>query len=1192
MNIQNLFERDIFRAINGVVKADQLDESSVWQELDEFVVTRETDKHLRDFFEKYIKAIRSPHSPDVANSNGVWVSGFFGSGKSHFIKVLSYLLHNESHQQNGITKNAVDFFESKIQDAIVLGDIKRAVAAKTDVILFNIDSKANHRDGRDAILAVLLKVLNERQGFSGDHPHIAHLERHLTAQGKYDAFQAAFHDETGFDWTAERDAYLFHQDGIAGALARVLNQSQESALKLTENIEQSFALTVENFCKWVKEYLDERGPTHRIIFLIDEVGQFIGNDSPMMLKLQTITEELGTICRGRAWIVVTSQEDIDAILGEMQKSKANDFSKIQGRFSTRLSLSSANVDEVIQSRLLSKRPEVVAELEAIFRDKGDILRNQLTFTNCGMTLRPYRDATDFVKNYPFAPYQFQLVQKIFESIRKVGATGLHLSRGERSILDAFQSAGKAIAGESLGVLVPLYRFYPAIDSFLDTAVKRTIDQAGDNPSLEAFDVLLLKTLFLIRYVEELKGNVDNLVTFCLDQIDADRLALRRKIEESLVRLEKETLINRNGDIYFFLTNEERDVSREIKSVELGSDEEGRQLAAFLFEEILKDQRKYRFPVNKMDFQFNRICDGKPRGNQYEGALWFTVISPLNDEYGMFNQARCVLTSSENHGQVLVKLGDDRTLGRELRTYLQTETYIRVKNDGALPESTRRIFKDFGDENQQRKNRLTALIRELFLSAEFYVAGQAFKPKTASPETVLNEAFDYLVRNTFTKMPFLAFIKTTDEERAREIKAIVRTTDVAQLTLGLDIPEANPQAMNDVREYIRMASSLNKQIVLKEMAEKKFALRPYGWPELELMILLARLLVLAEISLVMDGAVVPLEKAAEVLTASNKWGKTQVVQRRSADPKTLQAARTLGKELFAETGPESEDGLTTFLKTKLADRQRALNGFKPLADTGNYPGKKTIDESLTLVNRLAGEADNLKFIERFLVAKDDLLDFADDYHDLEQFYRHQRQAWERLQKSYTGFELNQLELDRDPEAANALLRMKDILAMPVPYGALQEVESLISKVTAVNDQLLAARREQAITHITALETQLEPEFERARADAALKAQCLKPLTDFKHLAKTGVLLAHISQTQTEADKAFHIALEKLAEHASRAIVTDTAAPPPVVKKPRVVTPAKLAAKAYLETSEDVTEFLERLKAELDQAIANNERIQIR
>ena len=136
------------------------------------------------------------------------------------------------------------------------------------------------------------------------------------------------------------------------------------------------------------------------------------------------------------------------------------------------------------------------------------------------------------------------------------------------MLDAFQSAAKTVAINEVGVLVPLYDFYPSIESFLDTAVKKTIDQAETNPSLEPFDIHLLQVLFLIRYVEEMKGNVDNLVTLCMDQIDADRLALRRKIEESLGRLEKETLISRNGDIYFFLTNEERDINKEIKAVEL------------------------------------------------------------------------------------------------------------------------------------------------------------------------------------------------------------------------------------------------------------------------------------------------------------------------------------------------------------------------------------------------------------------------------------------------------------------------------------------------------------------------------------------------------------------------------------------------------------------------------------------------
>ena len=372
----------------------------------------------------------------------------------------------ESHSFEGKTKKSVEFFEGKIKDPMLLGDIKRAVASNTDVMLFNIDSKASHKEGRDAILQVFLKVLNELQGYSPDHPHIAHMERHLDEKGKFQAFKDAFHAATQMDWVKERDAYEFNRDEVVQAFSEATSQSKESSAKWIDNAESNFSLTIESFCKWVKEYLDKKGPNHRLIFLVDEVGQFIGGDSHLMLNLQTITEELGVTCKGRAWVVVTSQEDIDAVLGEMKTARGNDFSKIQVRFRTRLSLSSANVDEVIQSRLLEKTDAAVPELKALFSSKGDIVKNQLTFTNVGMTFKSFKDADDFVRNYPFAPYQFQLMQKVFEAIRRAGATGLHLSRGERSILDAFQSAAKAVGlsetaipGAAVPVL-PFHREFP------------------------------------------------------------------------------------------------------------------------------------------------------------------------------------------------------------------------------------------------------------------------------------------------------------------------------------------------------------------------------------------------------------------------------------------------------------------------------------------------------------------------------------------------------------------------------------------------------------------------------------------------------------------------------------------------------------------------------------------------------------
>ncbi|MBX3319023.1 MAG: BREX system P-loop protein BrxC [Nitrospira sp.] len=1193
MNIQNLFERDLFRPINGVVKADQLDESSVWQELDEFVVTRELDQHLRSFFSTYGDAIQHPQDPDVAGKIGVWVSGFFGSGKSHFIKVLSYLLQNKIHTYQGQSKRAVEFFERKIKDAMLFGDIKRAVASNTDVILFNIDSKADHRIGRDAILAVFLKVLNEMQGYCGDHPQIAHLERHLEGRGKLAQFHDAFRKATGSEWTADRDAYHFHRDEIVKALGETLKMSKESAEKWVDGAEGSFALTVENLCKWVKGYLDSKGEGHRLIFLVDEVGQFIGTDSHLMLNLQTITEELGTICKGRAWVVVTSQEDIDAVLGEMKQSKANDFSKIQGRFRTRLSLSSANVDEVIQSRLLAKREEVKTDLQELFLKKGDILKNQLTFTNCGMTFKNVKDGEDFVQNYPFVPYQFQLVQKIFEAIRRAGATGLHLSRGERSILDAVQSAGKQVALEEVGILVPLYRFYPSIESFLDTVVKKTIHQAKDNPSLEhPFDISLLQVLFLIRYVEEIKGNVDNLVTLCITEIDADRLALRRKIEGSLQRLEKETLINRSGDLYFFLTNEERDINREIKNVDLSSGEEAKLLGELIYNDVLKEQRKHRHAENKMDFAFNRFCDLVPVGNRLDGVLQVSVITPLNDEYELYNNAKCMLDSSPEGGSILVRLGNDETLGRELRTYLQTEKYVRHKNDGTLPESAKRILQGLSGNNQDRRARLVTLLGEMFAGADFYAAGQPLKLKASTPLAALDESLGYLVKNTFNKMGYL---KRLSLEPLKEIQTIIRSNDIVQQTLSLATEEGNKQAIDDLRNYVALMSSANKQIVLQDMIDKRYSLRPYGWPEDEVVMLIARLMVLGEVSLMMDGTPVPLDKTYDAITAPAKRRKIVILKRQTTDPKAIQDARTLGKELFHEMGTDGEDALFAFLQNKLKSWQSSLMSYRPLAETGDYPGRDQIEAGLLAVKKLLASDNSYKFIQQLNEQKNELLDFADHFTHLEQFYEHQKPTWERLRKAYARFQRNRLELERDAQAGVALKRMQQILNASSPYSLIKETEGLIATVSTVNSALVAAARQQALAKIDVHLVTVTRDIEAAKGDAGLRAACMRPLEELKGAVQSEESLAHITQIETEALKEFDLATSRIEEFVRKATERPKEKgeqPKPVLKKKRVVVPAKLVASPYLETQAEVEAFLTTLRSELEQALTKDERIEIR
>lgn len=1226
MNIKELFYKPLDRAINGVVKADQDDNATVYQELDEYVVTNELEKHFRDFFQSYGTDLSDP---SIANRVGVWISGFFGSGKSHFLKTLSYILANKvARDAEGNERSAAEFFdESKIRDAFIRADIGKAVSHHADVILFNIDSKASSNDDGNPILNVFLRVFNEYQGFSADHPHIAHMERHLSQKGVYERFKQAFEESSGMSWLEERDGYQFYQDDVETAISQALNLSAEAAHKWFEDSEQTFSVSVENFCQWVKEYLDSKGPQQRILFLVDEVGQFIGSDTRLMLTLQTITENLGTICKGRAWIIVTSQADIDAVLGEMSSSKANDFSKIAGRFKTRLSLSSSNTDEVIQKRLLRKTPEAEALLRSVFEQKGDILKNQITFDRSGPTLKNYEGPDSFIHNYPFAPYHFQLVQKVFEEIRKVGATGAHLAYGERSMLDAFQMAANAIATDEVGALVPFHRFYTSVEGFLDTAVKRTIDQAGQNKTLDGFDVQMLRTLFMIRYVDIIKGTLDNLVTLSIEKIDEDKLALRKRIEESLQRLEKESLITRNGDEFLFLTNEERDITRKIKATDLAASEENKELANLIFKDLLRDQNKYRHQANKMDYQIGRFLDSHSLDGKYESDLKVEIISPLDTEYNLYTEAYCIGKSTQAEGQVLFKLADDKQFFNELRTWLKTNKFIRLNDDGTQSDISR-ILADRGRENQERKKRLRVRVEEMLLDAESYALGQHLQLSSSSPTTKLDEACRYLLENTYTK---LSYLQVYQQDAWRELNAVLTVDDMAQLGLSLNGGQTNPKALQEVEQYIALRATGTERILVSDVVDR-FAKRPYGWPDAEILLLVGQLAAMGRISLQLNGGSLQLKEAFEPLQNSRRRRDVSIIKKRQTDDQVLKQARQLTQDLFSAMGPATEKELFEFylqhFKTWLAN----FKSYKSKTDVGQFPGKKVIEKSILTLERLLANRDSFDFFKAVVENKDDYLDLEEDYRDIHEFFSNQMPSWQQLQQALRHFEKNKQALGSDDVAKKALSELHRISTTESPYGLLNKVADLVRTVESVNEQLLTEKRNQAIEHIDDKIKQLEAEIKNSGiATAELSNKLLRPLQLLKAdiEVETSLSTIYMLQTQTavecfdealyELEREVQAEIQRQAKAAQLAqskaeSVTNTATtsspatsepaaspvqpaiavvpPKPVVEVDVASIYSKTSSSVYLETEESVDQFVDALKAELKKIVGDKKRVRIR
>jgi hypothetical protein len=1203
MKIRDLFTKPIDRPINGVIKADQRDAESIWQELDEYVVTKQLTEYFRRFFDAFLAAADNPKDPVLSARMAVWVSGSFGSGKSHFIKILSYLLENIEavNPKDGSTKRAAQFFdEHKIKDAMLLADVQRAVQGSSDVILFNIDAKADSKDERDVILQVFLRVFNEKLGYSGDAPHVAEMERHLVSKDAYDSFKAAFADRNGSTWDAERDAVDFLRDDVVYALAKALKQSEASAAAWFDNARETYRINIEGLARLIRDYLATKPAGHRIVFLVDEVGQFIGNNTQLMLTLQTIAEQLGTLCQGRAWVIVTSQEDIDAAIGEANKARSQDFSKIQGRFHTRLSLASSNTDEVIGERLLAKTEAAHVALRDRFEQKGDIINNQLAFVGNSVSMRCYKDSAEFVACYPFAPYQFALLQKIFESIRKVGATGKHLSKGERSLLDAFQSAAVLNANRGIDALVPLYDFYPSIESFIDTTAKRSIDEAPGNAALEPYDVHLLKAMFLIRYIPDIvKPNIDNLATLCVNEIDADKLALKRRMQESLARLEKQRLVSRNGDLWFFLTNEERDVAREIGHVAVSANEKWRLLSELIYEDLLSGQTKVRHKLTKADYEFNRLLDGPPWKNASH-PLSFEIITPLGDDYEAMSEAKCILRSSESGGRATIRMAEGDRLDIELTLYLQIEKYIESPRAGIAAASMKRILMDRKEENRERRARLLAQLSDLMLTGDFYALGQKPQIKAASPTTLLDELVSYLISNTYTKLPYL---KVRQADPIAEIKAVLAVDAIGQQGLKLDGAEGNALAIQEMRDYLYLKASAER-VLLSDVVDR-FTGIPWGWkPEWEVVLLVAHLFMAGEIKLMCGGDDLDPRSAFDPLTKSIRFKQVSILKKKVADPAARKRARDLYKEMFSKVAREDDDGLVADYRAALGGWQSDLRACVQTATLKHHPGKNVIDAAITRIGKQLAIRDAFEFIEAMLSGKTDWLDTGEDIHDVISFYKTQLPCWRKLLEALTGFGDNRDVLLKEATSAAALAELEAIRDNPTPYGHIPRIEGLIKTVEGVNEAAAQVKRERALKSIDTKIAEVMKALDQVQASAYLRNKALLALQELKTkvagLSSIPKILYQQEQAGTLLDDAMEV-IEKASQKSatvakdpgaatgSTVLTTGAMTTPP--KPITVIRAADLSPSIYLETEAEVEAYLARLKAELLDVIQSGKRARI-
>lgn len=1175
MRIRDMFAEDINRPINGVIKVDQDAADVIDQEVREYVITKELKKHFISFFDYYSDAFDKP-TADI----GVWISGFFGSGKSHFLKMLSYILENKS--VNGVP--TVERFRQKfVDDPATFMLIDRSTRGKTETILFNIDIEGSINKDKTAVLRVFAKMFYTHLGFFGENLKVAMLEQYIDQLGKTDEFRRIFEAKKGKPWTEQRKAFAFNGKYIVPTLMEVLDMSEEDAKRWFNDktaVEFSIAQLVED----IKNYVDKQSDGFRLLFMIDEVGQYVGTDTDMLLNLQSLTEKIGSECGGKVWVMCTGQEAIDEII----KVRADEFSRIQARFKTRLSLSSSSVDEVIQKRILKKKPEAEQKLEALYQENDSVLRNLFSFTDSILDIKGFAGSGEFAVNFPFVPYQFIIMQKVFAEIRKHGNSGKHLSGGERSMLSGFQEAAQKIQDRDEYALIPFFRFYDTVHTFLDSSIRRVIERcqnaADIGAGIQPQDVDVLKLLYLIRYVDDIPANVDNIVILMADDIRTDKIVLRERVSESLGRLMSQNYIGRSGETYNFLTDEEQDIQRDINNTVVDTASIVERIAQMIYADIYQTKK---FRRDKYDFDFDKMVDGVTTGAVTGGMKlrFLTVATDAVDK----SELRLM---TESYGQAIVVLSGS-SYYESLENAMKIRKFVKQRNVAQLPKSMQDIIRDQQDEATRYEQSAMEDLKQAIVNAAYYVDGEHIEIRGGDAKSRIDQALDYLVTHVYSELDLITKNMDTDE-------------DVVEILTGnfLSGAEPNRDAAAKVEEFLVVQDRTKLPTSMYDV-QSRYQGIPYGWREIDIAGVVALLINQQKVTIKYGGATIQPDdpKLPDMLRKKNEIGKTSISIRQAVTAVKMKAVKELLREFFDVMDvPDDEDGLVAYIVKKFEELKTHYETLNQRYTSGRrYPDQGKVQQAMQLVaDVLSQKKDNIALIDRMLKLEDKLFDTKEDLQAVEGFFKNQVQVFDAAAQMEENLR-NELDyLSYEPDANNALNKIRLIVAVQggFSYQKIPELNGLMATVREGHGRLLKAKRAEVEDMITqcmgAVHQAANGDFKAndlvARADEFYIQQKQK-VQDYQSLALLDGLIPPMLQYKDNTLERIETLLAPPAPP-KPPVHTAGGATPPVKKVIRPYNRSIIFPAKKLETMEDVDDYVEKIREQLKQLLKNCDGIQLK
>ena len=1171
---EQIYKKDINRIIDGVIKADST--AKLAEEITEFVITGEQIRLLPRLFDTLVP-------PQQANC--VWISGDFGSGKSHLLKILSYVLENKLVIEG---RPCAEIFAEKANDDFELkGQIQKACKVPTESVLFNIQELHDGlgKNVNDPVLAIFLKVFNKKFGYDEKKPEIAEIERYYDNKGQYELLKSEYQKRHGESWEDARKSILLKLQKLAEVVADIEGIDKATAEKNLRAQINGFKMDIDGFVTIIKEHLAKQPAGSRFIFFVDEVGQFIGKDVHRMLSLQTIAEGLTDKTDGRSFIVVTSQMDMESTLGDLNTQQSNDFSRIQGRFTTRIFLTSANADEVIQRRLLEKKEDANKQLCLEYDKQKNIIRSLFNFGDQSQFRNNYKSDEQYAICFPFVDYQFNLLQaSIIELSKNNAFSGKQQSVGERSMLTITQDVAKLYKDKDLNQIVQFCDMYEGLRGVLQTKISNDILQA-ERTLNDELALKVLKTLFLVKYVKGFPSSLDNITRVMLPTLDTDFPAFRSEIQEALNKLVRQSYIEKGAnDEYHYQTNEEKDIETEIKNEELRPEATNEELKKIFRDEIFSES-KIKLSNFKI-FPYGRMVDEVQDGRDAEMFIHF--ITPLNN-LSEADRNNMNMYSMRHPEQLIVVLGEDKYLSDDMVMFKKADkclTRLLSRNDDGYRQQ---IISDKRRVNSRRREAIVDRLIQLTKSARLYIGGNELTDiKSQDIKNRLNDAMKSLVEQVYTNLKML-----TIEYDDAMLKSIINSTTSGTLFGNLAEDACSMEIFNEISKQQRMAVRTK----VKDLVDY-FKGNTYGWYETAILCIIAKLYKLDKISFRNNGQPVADRDLYNTLTNSMQQANTIVDIEEAITPAQVTKLKGQYKEFFNDescTAQSAKDVHSAFIERL----KRDIEELRSIYDRNRFEFVKPLDAVLVTLKSLSnmvypGLYQNSKKVENAL---DDKLDIADEIRNF--ITGPQFSIFKRVETLTTGNQANLSYVSQEQRDA-----LTSIYNSTTPWRQMTKANDVLNTINEEIKELQSAARNEAVALINEKFAAIKAIPAYTQIPENLRSQIDKFFSILSDNAKEERFIGNLKAMKSDIDHAYENSLKsinKWVEDEANKPVTPPAGggnTPPVQPATPVKTFVRKESamnipfdKPMLETEEDVNAYLEALRTKMMSYINQNKNIML-